>query len=81
MMEEMFNMEDIEQTDDLDIKKGIFKILQLYEDQHFESETFSGLSLNLARANLNADPDELVEEAKEGFNHHLKTQHSYRVLS
>ena len=31
-MEEMFNMEDIEQTDDLDIKKGIFKILQLYED-------------------------------------------------
>ena len=32
MMEEMFNMEDIEQTDDLDIKKGIFKILQLYED-------------------------------------------------
>ena len=32
MMEEMFNMEDIEQTDDLDIKKGIFKILQLYDD-------------------------------------------------
>ena len=32
MMEEMFAMEDIEQTDDLDIKKGIFKILQLYDD-------------------------------------------------